>query len=325
MTGWVRTCQQTCFVVTVPGCVPSAFGRKSRGEQCDRVASRGRVPGLAALVSYLLSHPSEEIDLTFPIADNWFEKVRIDDDVTLIYEPHVVPFLRCNIWHIRGRDRDLMIDTGTGLASLANFARDILSQRVTAVATHVHMDHVGCHHEFSDCLVHPLEAAGLRGPNKELTLVGDDFNPADLATLYLPTIDKTDLSGAMVTALPYEDFDLSSYELQAARNISIIGEGDVVDLGNRAFEVLHLPGHSPGGVGLWEERTGTLFSGDAIYDGPLIDDLHHSDRAQYLETLQRLRRLPVSVVHAGHDPSFDRKRLKQLIDRQTRIWEEGAV
>lgn len=262
--------------------------------------------------------------MTFPIADRWFEKTRIDDDVTMIYEPHVVPFLRCNIWHIRGRDADLMIDTGTGLASLASFARDFLGQRVSAVATHVHMDHVGSHHEFDECLVHPCEARGLRGPDKALTLVGNDFDPADMATLYLPTIHDPELSGPIVNALPREGFDLSSYKLRPGRNISCIGEGDVLDLGNRAFEVLHLPGHSPGGIGLWEARTGTLFSGDAIYDGPLVDNLHHSELADYVKTLRRLRRLPVNIVHAGHDPSFDRDRLHQLIDRQMRIWGEST-
>jgi len=62
------------------------------------------------------------------IADSWFELHRIDDDITLIFEPHVVPFLRCNIWHVRGRDRDLVIDTGMGIASLRAFAKDILTK-----------------------------------------------------------------------------------------------------------------------------------------------------------------------------------------------------
>ena len=83
----------------------------------------------------------------------------------------------------------------------------------------------------------------------------------------------------------------------------------MVDIGNRRFEVLHLPGHSPGSMGLWEASTGTLFSGDALYDGPLLDELDHSDIPAYVRTMKRLRELPVSVVHAGHDPSFGRARL----------------
>jgi len=76
--------------------------------------------------------------------------------------------------------------------------------------------------------------------------------------------------------------------------------------------VLHLPGHSPGSIGLWEAATGTLFSGDAIYDGPLLDDLPDSDIAVYCRTMERLLRLPARVVHGGHDPSFDGDRLRSL-------------
>ncbi|WP_158967447.1 hypothetical protein [Paraglaciecola sp. L3A3] len=44
----------------------------------------------------------------------WFSRKKIDHDMTLLWEPHVVAFARCNIWHIRGRDRDLLIDSGMG-------------------------------------------------------------------------------------------------------------------------------------------------------------------------------------------------------------------
>ena len=77
------------------------------------------------------------------IADHWFKLRRIDDDITLLWEPHVVPLMRCNIWHVRGRDRDLFIDTGMGICSLREAANTLLDKPVTAVATHVHADHIG--------------------------------------------------------------------------------------------------------------------------------------------------------------------------------------
>ena len=69
----------------------------------------------------------------------------------------------------------------------------------------------------------------------------------------------------------------------AAPATTLLCDGDVVDLGDRAFEVLHLPGHSPGSIGLWEPATGVLFSGDAIYDGPLLDELDGCDIAAYVD------------------------------------------
>ena len=86
----------------------------------------------------------------------------------------------------------------------------------------------------------------------------------------------------------------------------------MIDLGDRVFEVLHLPGHSPGSIGLWDKDSGTLFSGDAVYDGPLLDTLPDADIRAYIKTMQRLQTLPVNIVHAGHDPSFGRQRLLEL-------------
>ena len=60
----------------------------------------------------------------------------------------------------------------------------------------------------------------------------------------------------------------------------------------------------PGGV--------TLPLYDAIYDGPLLDEIPGSDIPVYCKTMARLAQLPARVVHAGHDPSFDGRRLKEL-------------
>jgi glyoxylase-like metal-dependent hydrolase (beta-lactamase superfamily II) len=250
--------------------------------------------------------------MTMMIADHWFDRKRIDDDITMLWEPHVVPLLRCNIWHIRGRDRDLLIDTGMGIGSLKEAARDLLQKAVTAVATHVHADHIGGHHEFDDCIIHHSEAVGLRHATGDYTLMGDDFDPTDLSGRSAPGYEPT--IGPMITAIPYAGYDLRSFRVHPASVTRTVEEGDVVDLGDRSFEVLHLPGHSRGCIGLWEKSTGILFSGDSVYDGPLLDELPGSNIPDYVRTMERLRDLPVRVVHAGHDPSFGRERLIELVD-----------
>jgi hypothetical protein len=52
--------------------------------------------------------------MALQIAERWFEEKHIGDGITLLWEPHVIPLMRCNIWHVRGRDRDLIIDSGMG-------------------------------------------------------------------------------------------------------------------------------------------------------------------------------------------------------------------
>ncbi|MFK4810930.1 MBL fold metallo-hydrolase [Devosia sp. ZW T5_3] len=260
--------------------------------------------------------------MSFTVADHWFECSKLDDDITLIWEPHVPALLRCNIWHVRGRDRDLIIDTGLGISSLRTFARDILDKPVTAVATHTHIDHIGGHHEFDECLVHRLEADGLCKCTGDFTLAAQGFTPMNMGSLSIPPIPGYDMSGSIITAIPSADFDIESFCIRPSKKVVPVEDGDVVDLGDRAFRILHLPGHSPGSIGLFEERTQTLFSGDALYDGPLISNLHHSDVAAYRRTLQRLLTIPARTVHAGHDPSFDRERLVSLAENQLRAWDE---
>jgi len=253
------------------------------------------------------------------VADRWFERRRIADDITLMSEPHVDPFIRCNIWHVRGRDRDLLVDTGLGIASLRAAVADLFEKPLRVVATHAHYDHIGGHHEFDDCLAHPLEADRLRHADREpFRALARDSLPA----AYRESIEAFGypLPDLLVTAIPEKGYDVHAYGLKGARNVDEIDEGDLVDLGDRSFRVLHLPGHTPGSIGLWEEATRTLFSGDAIYDGPLLGNLPESDRASYVATLERLRRLPVEIVHAGHETSFGHVRLVEIIDEYLTLW-----
>lgn len=247
--------------------------------------------------------------MSLKVAARWFDFERLSDGVTRIWEPHVVRVMQCNIWHVRGRDRDLLIDTGMGIASLHEAAANIFDKALTAVATHTHLDHVGSLHEFPDRTVHRAEAQQLTHPSENYSMLRDDHSVEYIAGLRRAGYE---VDACFVTAVPRADFDLRKFVCLPAPATRLVQEGDVIDLGDRVFEVLHLPGHSPGSIGLWESATGIFFSGDAIYDGPLLDELPGSDIPSYLETMRRLERLPARIVHAGHDPSFDGARLRQL-------------
>ena len=244
------------------------------------------------------------------IADRWFTRQRVDDAITFLTEPDVHPLLRCNIWHVRGRDRDLVVDTGLGVASLTEAAADLFGTDVLAVATHAHMDHLGGFHEFEHRAIHEAEAQAAETASEALSL---DVAKYDTGTLEWFIEIGYDISSGFLTAIPREGFDLAEHAMVGAAPTMTLTEGDVIDLGDRAFEVLHLPGHSPGSIGLWESSSGVLFSGDAVYDGPLLDDLPGSDVEAYLATMERLMKLPVSVVHARVMASMDAKRYRAVI------------
>ena len=235
-------------------------------------------------------------DNHLPVAETWYEAKELGDGITLISESHVVPWMRCNIWHVRGRDFDLLLDSGMGLRPLKAEIALLRQRSIHAISTHCHFDHIGGAYEFAVRSGHKSEADVHEHPNLDNTCA------------------RPWLTGELLTALPYTGFELSQYKITPAPLTGYLDEGDVVDTGDRHFSVFHLPGHSPGSIALYEARSRTLFSGDIIYDGELIDNAWHSNAEEYRESLARLRDFPIEIVHAGHEGSFDRTRLLQIIE-----------
>lgn len=228
--------------------------------------------------------------------ETWFRVQRLADGVTLIDEPFIKPYWRCNVWHVRGRDRDLLVDTGMGVVSLRQQVPLVTEKPLLAVASHSHYDHIGGHHEFPERLIHAAEAPLLADPERKAVLA----DPA--------------VTDAIFERLPPLPYSSAAYGVKGAPATRLLADGDVLDLGDRLFEVLHTPGHSPGGIALFERASGILFSGDIVYDGPLSEDCYHSDAADYLASMRRLLALPVTLVHGGHFPSYGGARHRQLIE-----------
>lgn len=226
---------------------------------------------------------------------NWYRQRSAGDGITWIDEPYIQEFYRCNIWHVRGRDRDLMVDSGMGVVSLRQWVPLVSERPLDAVASHTHFDHIGCHHEFPCRLCHSAEAEILAGPTRVNTLA-DPY-----------------VTDEIFDALPDVPYSSTTYAVKSAPATRILEDGDMIDLGDRVFEVIHTPGHSPGGIALWEAATSVLISGDLVYDGPLIEDTYHANAEAYVRSMQRLARLPVRVVHGGHFPSFSGARLTEII------------
>ena len=83
----------------------------------------------------------------------------------------------------------------------------------------------------------------------------------------------------------------------------LLKDGDSIDVGDMHFEVLHTPGHTPGGICLLGE--GVVFSGDTLFNyGVGRTDLPGGSSSQLLNSIQtRLMTLPDNtVVYPGHGP-----------------------
>lgn len=79
------------------------------------------------------------------------------------------------------------------------------------------------------------------------------------------------------------------------------GDGDVMEVGKLRLEVLHTPGHTPGGVTLKGEDV--LFTGDTLFEGSMgRTDFPGGDDGAIFSSLKRLAQLPGDYqVCPGHE------------------------
>jgi glyoxylase-like metal-dependent hydrolase (beta-lactamase superfamily II) len=238
--------------------------------------------------------------------NGWYRQTPVGDDLIRVTEPHVRPLLAANLWWLRGTDRDIVIDAGLGVVALRDEIPEMFERDPMVVLTHSHLDHAGGAHEFRERAAHAAEAQTMAaGPPASL------FGAELYEKLGIPD-DGEPPPGLLISALPHHDYDPDGYRVEPAPLTRLLDDQDQIDLGGRTLTVLHLPGHTPGSIALLEERTGTLFSGDVIYDDDLIDFLPDSSIPAYRQTMKLLASLEVSVVHPGHGHSFDQTRLHAL-------------
>lgn len=240
-----------------------------------------------------------------PVAEHWYAVKPLDPGILWIREIHVDPFVAGDFWVVRGSERDLVVDTGTGIVPPAPFIQALTAKPVVAVALNCYFDHAGGWHGFAGRLCHPLDADALRDPEDE----------SSVASAYL-TDDA-------LSALPWRGYAVRDYRMRGAAPTGLVEEGDRIELGDRTLEVTHLPGRSPGGIALWEAASGGLFTSDMLYDGPSGDAWPPEEPTAYCESLARLSQLPVRRVFPGHYGPFDATRMADLIEAQLADLETG--
>jgi glyoxylase-like metal-dependent hydrolase (beta-lactamase superfamily II) len=253
-------------------------------------------------------------DRTIPpleVAPRWFEVSEVGDGVIRITEPYVHAYVRANAWLIRGTDTHLLVDTGLGIGRLRAELDEHLDRPVIAVATHSHFDHFGGLGEFAERAAHRADGEVIEQATDYVTLTASNYPAAlvdEFAAAGLPVPD------VLISALPQAEFEMSAFRTPGATITRWLADGDVLDLGDRSFEVIHAPGHSPGSICLWEARSGALVSGDVLVDGePLLDELPRSSPADFAVSLRRLADFPMRSVYAGHGPVVGRARALDII------------
>lgn len=139
------------------------------------------------------------------------------------------------------------------------------------VCTHAHFDHVGAISDIKDetdakIVIHQEERE-----------------------LYSSAMDQAAFWGYELAPLPEPDM--------------LVQEGDKLEIGSLKFEILHTPGHSPGGICLYGEDV--VFTGDTLFEGSVgRTDFYGGDMNKLKRSFSRLMSLPPDTkVFAGHGRS----------------------
>lgn len=230
-------------------------------------------------------------------------------DVWMIEEKYFISWNRANIFYIRGRNKDLLIDTGVGVYDLPNYllwsglweSRD---KPLVVALTHSHFDHTGGAHQFD-------------GLAESIFIHGSELKYVKNGSCYM-TVSW--ITPQEVVPKPVREWKSTDYNVKEVKNLKIINEGDVIDLGDKSFKILHVPGHSPGSIAI--HGNGILATGDTVYrtDAELMDWYPGSSVRLMARSIQRLEQLAknnneVTLALPGHNEPLTREELLQATKR----------
>lgn len=218
---------------------------------------------------------------------------------------------------VLGEDRSMLVDTGlatTPEASILPFVKRVAGEAATpdiVLVSHADVDHCG----------------GNRGIRRAC--------PRALFAGHHLDRDWIERTGAMMEGnyLWYRKFGFGPddetaawIEEQLGGDVPldlVLSGGEVFRLGSRLeFEVLHLPGHTAGHVGLWDPRNGTAIIVDAILErgvcdreGNLLIPPRIYDIEAYRETIRRVSEFEPDLLLTAHFPVMRRAEAARFLER----------
>ncbi|MDN3512921.1 MAG: MBL fold metallo-hydrolase [Candidatus Brocadia sp.] len=197
----------------------------------------------------------------------------------------------------------MIIDPGADGRNIIEFLKNRRLLPKIIVITHGHGDHIGANTELKKAYpdiqicVHEADQDMLPYPAKNLSI---------LAAFY----------GGRTVRSPAAD--------------RLLRDGDTVTVGGSVFEVIHTPGHTPGGICLYSKnqengRLPVLFSGDTLFkEGVGRTDFPGSSQESLIRAIKE--RLFVlddkTIVYPGHGPSTtiaEEKKNNPFVVDDTRI------
>jgi glyoxylase-like metal-dependent hydrolase (beta-lactamase superfamily II) len=178
----------------------------------------------------------------------------------------------CYILASHAQSQAIIIDPGDEEQKIRRLLNKYKLKPEFIINTHGHIDHIGSDDKFG---------------------VPVYIHIKDLPLLNSPQLNMSDFLG-------------SFYRVES--KIKTVEEGQLLELGNIQLEVIHLPGHTPGGIALLmkKPKDKILFTGDSLFRMNIgRTDFPGSDETTLIRSIkEKLFKLPDdTVIYPGHGPS----------------------
>ena len=220
-----------------------------------------------------------------PNSTRWFEILALPNDVYALWEPGHEE--RVNSFLIVGETKDVLYDTGMGIGDIGVAVAELRAMEnldgkpLMVINSHNHLDHNGGNGAFDEAWIieDPWALAKLTQG-----MVG--FEDYWRALREHPGIE------------PPPGFDPATFRIPAypRERIRFLADGDIVDLGDRRFRVIHTTAHSPDGLALYDEVNEIFFGGDTF----LGDHFLARDIARVEQALSRIIDLRIAWHYSSH-------------------------
>lgn len=184
---------------------------------------------------------------------------------------------------IVGEKKALLFDTGWGLGPLKETVRQITDKPLFIVNSHGHQDHVNGNLQFGETIY-------IHSGDLELCKT---CGSVQMRTSILATAEQAKI-------LP-EGFDKERYLSDHMNTYAFAKEGDLFDLGGKTAEIIEIPGHTAGSIGLYLREEKVFLAADAL--GPvvlLINSLGSASLSEYRQSIEKAKRLDFDFMLTGH-------------------------
>ncbi len=196
---------------------------------------------------------------------------------------------------VLGSERALLYDTGCGADNMKEAVRKITALPLIVVASHGHFDHTGGSSVFDAVYL-----------SKKDKVIIDEYDEA-LLNKWLKELKDLDKKAAETDDVPEVSFNGEGW-----KNIKYITEKEI-SLGDITGEIVELPGHSLGSVGVFFPELKVLLSGDALEPVMCLMFPNHGDRSMLMETIEKVLKLDFDCYITSHrDDVFNKDLLLRM-------------